>query len=184
MSTEREWLNSLTHRAIGTDLDLRRFTCNPNIDWWLKTVALDMHTKRFSFVTCWLDGDDLAGYVATAMSVVELVRSEQRGELQVQQEYMPTGKVMTTFPALLIGMLGTCERYKRRGLGREMVMYAVGQAESLSETVGCRFVTVDSDRTDEAIGLYRSCGFDEVKQKPDKEERKTVWMYRDIKARR
>lgn len=82
-------------------------------------------------------------------------------------------------------MLGTCERYKRKGLGREMVLYAVGQAERLSETVGCRFVTVDSDRTDEAIGLYRSCGFDEVQQKPAKpgEERKTVWMYRDLKAR-
>ena len=37
------------------------------------------------------------------------------------------GKHRDRFPGLLIGMLGTCDRYKRRGLGAHMVKFAVGQ---------------------------------------------------------
>lgn len=185
MPTDRKWLDSLTVRSIGADVELGKFSCNPNIDWWLRTIGLEMHAKRLSYVTCWLEGKDLAGYVATAMSLVEMIREEQRGELGVQQQIMPTGTIMKSFPALLIGMLGTCNRYQRRGLGREMVLFAVGQAEKLSESAGCRFVTVDSDRTPEALGLYGACKFKEVQQKPAKpgEERKTVWMYRNLGPR-
>lgn len=166
-------------------MDLTKFKCNPNIDWYLTTVALTMHQKRLSFVTCWLDGADVAGYVATSMHRVELIRQTQREELQVEQQIMPAGTVMKGYPALLIGMLGTCDRYRRRGLGREMVLYAVGQALKLSDGVGCRFVTVDADRTEEAVTLYKSCDFGEVEQKPEKpgEERKTIWMYHDLKGR-
>lgn len=179
MPTDRAWLDSLTVRPISPDIDLSNFRCHPNIDWWLMNVAMTMHEKRLSYVTCWLDGKDLAGYVGTAMSAVEMLHPEQREQLGVQQQIMPTGTVLKSIAALLIGMLGTCERYTRRGLGTEMVMYAVGQAVKLSETVGCRFVTVESDKTEEALGLYRSCGFGEVVQKKA-EERKTVWMYRSI----
>jgi ribosomal protein S18 acetylase RimI-like enzyme len=179
--TDQAWLTTLTYRPIGTDLDLTKFRCNPNIDWWLTAVGMTMHQKRFSFVTCWLAGGELAGYVATAASHVEMLIEDQRTELDVQQQIMPAGTVLKTFPALKIGMLGTCNEYRRKGLGKEMVLYAVGQAMKLSETVGCRFVSVDSDKTEEAIGLYMSCGFKEVQQK--KPDRQTVWMYYDLKPR-
>src|SRR5438093_13676048 len=120
MPVDRKWLDSLTVRAIGPNIDLSKFKCNPNIDWWLTTVGLTMHDKRLSYVMCWLDGQDLAGYVATAMSQVDMIREEQRTEAGVQQQIMPSGTILKSIAALLIGMLGTCERYKRRGLGTEM----------------------------------------------------------------
>ena len=180
MPTDRQWLDTLTNRPIGPDLDLTKFKCNPNIDWWLTHVGVTMHEKRLSFVTCWLSGGDLAGYVATAASHIELI-PDQRTELDVQQQILEKGTLLKLFASIKIGMLGTCNQYKRRGLGKEMVLYAIGQALKLSETVGCRFVEVDSDKTDEAVGLYTSSGFKEVQQK--KPERDTVWMYYDLKPR-
>jgi GNAT superfamily N-acetyltransferase len=47
--------------------------------------------------------------------------------------------------------------YRRRGLGREMIMWAIGQARSR----GCRVVQLTSDkRRSDAIRFYESLGFE------------------------
>jgi hypothetical protein len=62
-----------------------------------------------------------------------------------------------------------------------MLKYAVVQAMSAAETVGCRLVCVDSDKTPDALGLYQSAGFATPAGLDPK--RATAWMYFDLKAR-
>jgi hypothetical protein len=53
---------------------------------------------------------------------------------------------------------------------------------SSADHVGCRIVHVDSDRTPEALGLYRSVGF--VMPDGQDEKRATAWMYFDLGPRK
>jgi ribosomal protein S18 acetylase RimI-like enzyme len=74
-------------------------------------------------------------------------------------------------------MLGVSEHYKGRGLGLHMVKSVIGQARAVSKEVGCRFVTVDSDPTPAALGLYEKAGFKHV---PGQTKRETVSAYFDL----
>jgi len=126
--------------------------------------------------------DNLAGYVTTSMTEVVLEDSPLRllyglTEILIRKG----GGHRKRFPGLLIGMLGVCDRYKRRGLGQHMVKFAVGQALGASDTVACRFVAVDSDVSPEALGLYEKVGF----TAPAGQKRSdTVRMLHDLKRRR
>ncbi len=181
MPTDQAFLDSLVVRPIGRDLDLRSFKCETTIDWFLTAVACEHHEKRITAVTCWLHERDVAGYITTSMSVVELSDSPQRDRLGLKAIlYRKDGKHNQRFPALLIGMLGVCREYGRRGLGLHMVKHAIGQGIALSRNTGCRFVAVDSDPTDEAMGLYEAAGF---KQAEGQKNRKTVLMYFDLGPR-
>ncbi len=178
MPIDQTFLDNLRPRPIGRDVDTSKFTCNPRIDWYVATVASDHHERRITSVMCWLHNGDLAGYITTSMTIIQLKESKLRQLLGLAGVLLKKdGKHFDRFPGLLIGMLGVCDRYKRRGLGQHMVKYAVGQARSLSNEVGCRLVTVDSDKTEEATSLYKKLGF-QIPEGQDREN--TVWMYYDV----
>jgi ribosomal protein S18 acetylase RimI-like enzyme len=177
---DRDFLGRLLVRPIGPEIRTDSFTCDPNLDYFLKTQALEFHLKRVDVVTCWMDGDDVAGYMATNMTEIEL-QSPMRKKLELQgMKTTETGKFTPTFPAIKIGMLGVCTTYRRRHLAEEMVTAAVGQAFELSSQVGCRFVIVDSDRNPGALALYRKLDFQEVEGYGEASDRKTVLMYYDL----
>src|SRR6266850_5094251 len=139
--TEREFLGSLTSRPIGPDINLSQFTCgNDAVDWFARNKALELHEKRINNVMCWLKDGDLAGLVTTSMNVlaVQDLGDRERLGLQGVVVFREGGKQYQTYPALLIGVLGVCTKYARKGLAETMVRYAIGQALSLSDAVGCR----------------------------------------------
>src|SRR5438309_10712937 len=97
------------------------------------------------------------------MSLVKMENSLQRENLGLKGVTFREGaREYKQFPALLIGMLGVCERYRNRGLGLHILKVTIGRARAVSRSVGCRFVTVDSDKTDAALGLYRRAEFQQV----------------------
>jgi|SRR5579859_1881876 len=160
MPADKAFLDALLVRPIGRDVDTSRFVCNETIDWYIRNAACDHHERRFTTVHCFLHNDDLAGYVTTSMTEIVIDDSPLRGFYGLTEILLRKGGGhRKRFPGLLIGMLGTCVRYRRRGLGEQMVKYAVGQASSASDVVACRFVAVDSDDTPEAKGLYEKVGF-------------------------
>jgi GNAT superfamily N-acetyltransferase len=183
MPTDPPFLAGLERKPIGADVDTSRFKCNDEIDWYLCEAAADHHEKRITTVTCWLHEGDLVGYIATSMTTVELYSSNQQEQLGLKEVRFRAGATgrWRYFPAFLIGMLGVCERYRRRGLGEHMVKFAIGQARAICANVGCRFVTVDSDPTPEATGLYEKLRFLRVEGQDKK--RKTIWMCRDLRQR-
>jgi len=180
MPLDQAFIDSLVRKRFDKTVDTSRFTCNENIDWYLRSVGAEYQTKKLSTVWCWLKDDDLAGYLTTSMTIVEMKESKLRQLLGLAGiTFKKNSKHVHRFPGLLIGMLGTCDRYKRRGLAEHMIKFAIGQADRLSNETGCRLVTVDSDDTDEAIGLYTKLGF--VSPEDQKRGGGTVWMYYDLK---
>jgi GNAT superfamily N-acetyltransferase len=159
---DRAFLESLSHRSIGADIDTSVFRCDENIDWYLREVALDHHNRGITSVFCWLLGNTLVGYATTSMNILDMkdypaTERECRGLADILQ--IKGGKLCKRFPALLIGMLGVSIDHRRKGLGDEMVSFAIGQARSTSADVACRFVTVDATDTEAATLLYEKNGF-------------------------
>ena len=181
MPRDDAFLRSLTVAPYSNEVDTSHWECDEAIDWFLRNAANDFHGKNLSAVTCWLADDALAGYVATSMTTVQIDQASQLQRLGLHGLLLqPTIKIKY-FPAVLIGMLGVCRPYQEKGLGAEIFRYAIGQALQLSEMVGCRFVTVDSEPTDAARALYRSSGFEAVEKQDAK--RRSVWMFFDLGPR-
>lgn len=157
---DSEFAAGITVQSITRAIDLTAFKCNERIDWYLQTQALDHHEKQVTTVHCFLSQGTLAGYVTTSMSYVQLDESPLRALYRLSGIlFKKEAAHSKRFPGLLIGMLGVCEGYRRKGLAKHMVQYAMGLARVASESVACRFVAVDSDSTEEAISLYKNVGF-------------------------
>lgn len=183
MPTDQGFLDSLAVQYIDDSTPgIGSFCCNDGVEWFLKNVACDHHRRRISTTTCWLSAGVVVGYISTSMSTVELFDAPQRGAVGlagvVFQEHT---KHARRFPAFLVGMLGVDKSSRRKGLAKHMVQYSIGKARSLSESVGCRFVTVDADKTPEASGLYQEMKFTMVEGQDAR--RATAWMYFDLGSR-
>jgi|GEM_PF-6914987 len=61
------------------------------------------------------------------------------------------------YPSIKIARLAVDKRYERQGVGGFLVLAAIGLAMSVSEVIGCRYVTVDSKP--ESISFYEKLGF-------------------------
>lgn len=181
MATDQQFIDSLTVSPLAEHIDLTSFKCNDAIDWYLTNQARAHHDKRITTVMCWLKDGDLAGYITTSMTEVVLEESPLRLLYGLAEVVLRKGgSHRKRFPGLLIGMLGVCERFRRKGLGAYMVKYAIGQAQACCDAAACRFVAVDSDATPEATGMYKAVGFDEVESKKRTE---TVRMHFDLGPR-
>lgn len=71
------------------------------------------------------------------------------------------------YPAILIARFAVHKEYKRNHLGTIMLGRSMSIADKLSEHVGCRFLTVDSKVTIEAIKFYTTFGFKPQKKKQE-----------------
>jgi ribosomal protein S18 acetylase RimI-like enzyme len=148
-------------------------------------VACDWQDELLTVATCWLDGDTLAGYMTTSMNLLSVkdLSAIQKTEMGAPlAKFAPESpEVLKAFPALKIGMLGVCEKYKGNKLGPYMVSVAIGQADALSERIGCRFVMVDSANTERAVKMYERLNF---KPFPGQKKRATISMYYDVLTNR
>jgi GNAT superfamily N-acetyltransferase len=61
------------------------------------------------------------------------------------------------YPSIKIARLAVDETYERQGFGRFLVLAAIGLALSVSEIIGCRYLTVDSKL--ESMSFYERLGF-------------------------
>ena len=66
------------------------------------------------------------------------------------------------YPAIKIARMAVDEKLSGAGVGRYLLLAAVGKVHHLSLEVGCRYITVDSKR--EAVGFYEKNGFKIIKK--------------------
>lgn len=66
------------------------------------------------------------------------------------------------YPAIKIARLAVDKRYERRGVGRFLLLAAVGKVYQISKDIGCRYITLDSKR--ESMGFYERFGFKQIKK--------------------
>ena len=78
-----------------------------------------------------------------------------------------------TYPAIKVGRLAVDKKYAKSGVGSYLVKTMREYAFSISEQIGCRYVTVDAYPY--ACEFYKKLGF-----KVRAEEKHTVFRYFDI----
>ena len=66
----------------------------------------------------------------------------------------------TKYPAIKIGRVAVDESFERRGIGRFLLLAAIGKSISISKEIGCRYITVDSKVN--SIDFYKKHNFKEV----------------------
>jgi len=72
------------------------------------------------------------------------------------------------YPGVKIARLAVDSRFERKGIGKYLLLAAIGKTLDISEHIGCRYILVDSKR--EAIGFYQKNGFTLVEKSKNKEE--------------
>jgi ribosomal protein S18 acetylase RimI-like enzyme len=72
------------------------------------------------------------------------------------------GYAYQKYPAIKIARLAVDDRYKRRGIGENLLLWAVGKAYEISNQIGCRYITVDAKR--ESINFYTKYEFKIIKK--------------------
>ena len=103
---------------------------------------------------------------------------------------IPQPKRMRDYPSVLIGRLGVNIKFKRIGIGRELMDFIKSWFVDSNNKTGCRFLVVDSYNEIESVGYYKSNGFEflfstEEQEKSyggleDSEKLKTRLMYFDL----
>ncbi len=61
------------------------------------------------------------------------------------------------YPCMRIARLAVDRGFERKGIGRFLLLFAIGTAIDISNRVGCRYITVDSKP--ESINFYEKHGF-------------------------
>ncbi|MDD1745598.1 MAG: GNAT family N-acetyltransferase, partial [Candidatus Methanoperedens sp.] len=72
------------------------------------------------------------------------------------------GYLYRKYPAIKIARLAVDRRLEKRGVGRYILLAAVGKAISVSNDIGCRYITVDSKP--ESTGFYEKHNFKMVEK--------------------
>lgn len=80
------------------------------------------------------------------------------GSIRYEKD-IPIEKYVERIPCALIGQLGVHESHQREGWGTDIVKDAISIIVKLSQRIGCRFISVDSLVTLNAIRFYLSLGF-------------------------
>ena len=78
---------------------------------------------------------------------------------KVLTKSIPSEKRMRNYPAVLIGRLGVSVKYKRQGIGNELMDFIKFWFVSPENKTGCRFIIVDSYNEPAPLLYYEKNGF-------------------------
>lgn len=167
---------SPAHRIKGLteDHNVDGFDCgDEDINEFLKEWALKYNSLKYArtYVMVNEENGDIIAYATVLNGVVELTDLDT-----TDFPCFPYPRM----PAVLLARVGRDTEYRGKGLGKEMILYCIGLAHDLSESVGCRLAVVDS-YTDR-VKLYEDLGFVRCSEEEPEEdgERKTVKLYYDL----
>lgn len=103
---------------------------------------------------------------------------------------IPREKHFKSYPAVLIGRLGVSDKYKKNGIGKELMDFIKSWFIDEENKTGCRFVVVDSYNEDIPLAYYQRNYFEFLFSSPEQEkaymglpadyELKTRLMYFDL----
>jgi GNAT superfamily N-acetyltransferase len=86
------------------------------------------------------------------------------------QKNIPRGKIMRSYPAVLIGRLGVAKKIARQGMGSEVMDFIKAWFVNTSNKTGCRFIVVDAYNTPEPLKFYAKNGFSTIFTTEDQEK--------------
>lgn len=89
------------------------------------------------------------GFISVAMAHMQKARTT----------YFEGKKSDSNIPALLIGHLATHKDALRRGIGKELVKWAIREAVNNSKRIGCRIVMLNPDDDQIVKSFYNALNF-------------------------
>ncbi|HEU0012214.1 MAG TPA: GNAT family N-acetyltransferase [Longimicrobium sp.] len=123
------------------------FDCGrPAQNRFLAECAWEDQEERVSVTYLYLSRDRIAGFATVSMDSLELGTRERSPRIR----YAWVG-------ALKLAQLGVDRSFQGRGLGRGIVQDVVGLAQGFTDTVGCRFVSLDAQP--DLVAWYEAQGF-------------------------
>ncbi len=150
---------------LARDSDLSSFSSsNEDLNDFLKNDALRSQEDLISRTYLCLWHKSLAGFFTLVTDTIEVKLIEQEDGID---DY-----AYQKYPAIKIARMAVDEKFSGAGVGRYLLLAAVGKVHHISQEVGCRYITVDSKR--DAIGFYEKNGFKIIKKY---ENRKFPPMY-------
>lgn len=73
---------------------------------------------------------------------------------------IPRAKQFRSYPAVLIGRLGVSDKFKKNGIGRELMDFIKSWFIDAENKTGCRFVVVDSYNEEIPLAYYQRNDFE------------------------
>jgi len=136
--------------------------------------ALNNQKQKLSVTFLWIYGKKLVGYVTLLNDKINL-------EGNLKEFFREKDIHYKSLPALKVGRLCVHDDFLKRGLGKLMVLFAIKQANEISENIsGCRFITLDAKRNEkrelDSIHFYKKLGFETLKER----NKGTMPMYLDL----
>lgn len=136
--------------ALNSHHDFSAFHCaSDDLDDFIKNDALSEQNSMLSRTYLFLYGREVIGFVSLSADSVAapLLRTDdiaRKGDGKAAYK---------NFPCILIGRLAVIVKYEHKGIGTDILNWAVGLImNSVCRTVGCRYITVDPK--EESVGFY------------------------------
>ncbi|VVB88012.1 Acetyltransferase (GNAT) domain protein [uncultured archaeon] len=135
--------------------DCSSFCCtNAELNEFLKNNALldQAHMTSRTYLCCWKK--QTAGYFTLVADTLEVQAVDQSDTIE--------GYLYRKYPAIKIARLAVDHSLERNGIGRFILLAAIGKAINVSNDIGCRYITVDSKP--ESMGFYEKHNFKVVEK--------------------
>ncbi len=132
-------------------------SANADLNDFLKNDALVDQEWMVSktYLCCWKKS--IAGYITLVTDTLEVKVVDEQDGIK--------GYPYHKYPCVRIARLAVDKTFERRGIGRFLMLAAIGMAIDVSSKIGCRYITVDSKP--ESVGFYEKHGFKLIEKYKD-----------------
>lgn len=129
---------------------LESFYCGNNeIDHFLKNSAMIGQEDMLSRAYLVCINDDVIGFFTLAASSIEVLAIDSEDGIEEFPE--------SIYPAIDIPKLAITKKFQGKGVGEYTLKAAIGKILSISENIGCRYITLDSVK--DKVGFYKKYSF-------------------------
>jgi len=144
-------LDELTVVLLKKGIVVGRFDCgDADLNEFLKEDAFAYSEQELAKTYVALYRNEPVSFISVCADAIKLSDEETEAEFGKKKEH-------ADYPAVKIARLAVARQHQRSKIGITMVEYAIGKAIELSESVGCRFVTVDAYPAQQRF--YEKCNF-------------------------
>jgi GNAT superfamily N-acetyltransferase len=146
--------------------NLSSFSClSGELNDFLKNDALNDQNNLISRTSLCFWNDEIVGFFTLIADIIEAKAVTDGLEHYEYRKY----------PGVKIARLAVDSRFERRGIGTYLLLAAIGKTLSICESIGCRYILVDSKKN--SIGFYQKNEFKLVEKYKNRE---FVPMYLNI----
>lgn len=150
ISKEEPQVVPLTKRHDLTSFE----STNTDLNDFLKNDSLNDQNELINRTYLCIWKNSIVGYFSIVADTIEVQAIDETDRIE--------GYPYRKYPSIKIARLAVDRRFERKGFGRFLVLAAIGLVLSVSEIIGCRYLTVDSKP--ESINFYEKLGFKVVER--------------------